>query len=301
MAGALQEAFSNDSADGYVRQIIFITDGSVGNEDSLFSLIEKKKGKSRLFTVGIGAAPNSHFMQKAAESGQGTFTYISTQSDIKKGISDLFFKLKNPIMTNINITFDNISSVRDMEIFPKKIPDLYAGEPLIITAKLSSNAVKGGHSLSIDGSLNNQIFKQRVRIDTNKNSKSISRLWARKKLDGLYEKERNAIYKKGDDAQKNALKKQITNLAINHKLMSKYTSFLAIEEIISRPKNEQLSKEKIPNAMPEGSTQAIPMPASGLGILSLWYAFLICIFSIIALNVKNMFPRIINLQNRFSE
>ena len=38
-----------------VRQVIFITDGSVGNEDELYAMIETRLGNARLFTVGIGS------------------------------------------------------------------------------------------------------------------------------------------------------------------------------------------------------------------------------------------------------
>ena len=63
-----------------LRQIIFITDGLVGNEHDLFKIVQQDLGKSRLFTVGIGSAPNSHFMRKAAEFGKGPFTFIGNQA-----------------------------------------------------------------------------------------------------------------------------------------------------------------------------------------------------------------------------
>jgi Ca-activated chloride channel family protein len=37
------------------------------NEDYLLAMIRERLGDSRLFTVGIGSAPNSHFMTKAAQ------------------------------------------------------------------------------------------------------------------------------------------------------------------------------------------------------------------------------------------
>ena len=61
---------------GYVRQVIFITDGAVSSETALFAAIEQRLGDARLFTVGIGSAPNSYFMRKAAQFGRGTYTHI---------------------------------------------------------------------------------------------------------------------------------------------------------------------------------------------------------------------------------
>ena len=77
MRPAISRALNYPRSEAHLRQVIFITDGSVGNEQELFGLIERKLGKTRLFTVGIGSAPNSWFMRKAAEAGHGTFTLIS--------------------------------------------------------------------------------------------------------------------------------------------------------------------------------------------------------------------------------
>ncbi|MSO81193.1 MAG: hypothetical protein EXQ97_06165 [Alphaproteobacteria bacterium] len=51
---------------GEVRQVIFLTDGDIGNETQVFGLMAQARGRSRIFMVGIGAAPNSHLMALAA-------------------------------------------------------------------------------------------------------------------------------------------------------------------------------------------------------------------------------------------
>ena len=82
MASALKLALNGSDAGSGVRQVVFLTDGAVGNEEDLFRLIQARLGDSRLFTVGIGSAPNSHFMRKAAELGRGTFTYIGRVDEV---------------------------------------------------------------------------------------------------------------------------------------------------------------------------------------------------------------------------
>ena len=74
---------------GTVRQVIFMTDGQVSNEQELFTFIHGRLGESRLFTVGIGAAPNSHFMRNAARFGRGTFTYIGDVQQVQERMSEL--------------------------------------------------------------------------------------------------------------------------------------------------------------------------------------------------------------------
>src|SRR5258706_14012058 len=58
MAPALTFALNGRETPGYLRQVIFMTDGGVTNEEELFRLIASRLGNSRLFTVGIGSAPH---------------------------------------------------------------------------------------------------------------------------------------------------------------------------------------------------------------------------------------------------
>ena len=85
MMPALRSALSEPVEDGFVRQVVFLTDGAVSNEDELFAVIHADLGRARLFTIGIGSAPNSYFMRKAAQFGRGTFTYIGdTRENCRK-------------------------------------------------------------------------------------------------------------------------------------------------------------------------------------------------------------------------
>lgn len=336
MAGALNAAFSNQEDYQFVRQVIFMTDGSVGNEDALFNLIEQKRLQSRLFTVGIGSAPNSYFMEQAAESGQGTFTFINSSADITQGIGDLFFQISNPIMTDISIQFPH----KEVEFYPKKYRDLYAGEPLLISAKtdkpfdknipitingkiFTSNNTSGHYiSNSATSSLTHQTpqqvsthqdsterFEQLISLDGQQKASTVSKLWARHKLKDLSNQERklkrnyrgmvSAIQPSGLES----IKASIINVALEHQLLSQYTSFVAVEERITRPKDSPLVKQKIPNALPEGSNQliqqhsqptfTIAMPSSGLGIMSLW---IYTISGLLCMGLLGIYYRKENLQ-----
>jgi len=80
--GALASALNGSSAKERIRQIVFVTDGSVGNEQEIFHYLKQAIGSTRLFTVGIGSAPNTWFMRKSAELGKGTYTHIANVSEI---------------------------------------------------------------------------------------------------------------------------------------------------------------------------------------------------------------------------
>ena len=72
MLPALEIALAGPREASMLRQVVFLTDGAVGNEDQILKLVGERIGDRRLFTVGIGPAPNMFFMTKAAQFGRGT-------------------------------------------------------------------------------------------------------------------------------------------------------------------------------------------------------------------------------------
>lgn len=129
---ALVQALENDATPGAIRQVVFITDGAVGNEGELFGYIESHLGDSRLFTVGIGSAPNTYFMRKAAQFGRGSFTYVGSTLEVSEQMENLFRKLEAPALAEIDVWWEDPAA----EIYPDRTPDLYVGEPLVLTALL---------------------------------------------------------------------------------------------------------------------------------------------------------------------
>ncbi len=245
MASALGFALTGSAPPGFVRQVIFVTDRAVGNESALFAMIENQLGDSRLFTVGIGSSPNSHFMEKAAQAGRGSFTYIGSQADVAESMSELFYKLEQPLITDIRWDF----GAPDVEVFPAQAPDLYAGEPLVLTARWPGDAAE---DVTISGQAANGRFAQSMGLQRGSQAASISKLWARNKLDALY-RIRPVTAEIGE-----LTKQGIIDLALEHQLMSRHTSFIAIEDKVSRPPQWMLHTRLVPNAMPEGNTMALP-------------------------------------------
>ncbi len=126
---------------------MFVTDGSVGYEDEMFSMIEEKLGQARLFTVGIGSAPNSWFMQQAAEAGRGSYTLISALHEVQEKMESLFRKLVHPQVTDIRIDWPSSVVVNS---YPETVPDLYSGEPVIVKAR-ASGPYQSGDTVRISG------------------------------------------------------------------------------------------------------------------------------------------------------
>lgn len=242
MLPALEAALRTQGpiASGALRQVVFLTDGAIGNEGQLFQEIQSNRGDARVFTVGIGSAPNSHFMTKAAEYGRGTFTLIGSESQVAARMGELFTKLESPAMTDISATFEGAASG---DITPNPMPDLYRGEPVVLTAELDGAAPEG--KLRIVGKAGDQPWRVEMDIAKAATGEGIAKLWARRKIDDL-EASASAI------ADPATLDRQIETVALTHHLVSRLTSLVAVDATPSRPAGENLTETDVPLNLPAG-------------------------------------------------
>lgn len=257
MMGALNRALSSDNEEPLLRQIVFITDGAIGNENALFELLNGHLGDARLFTVGIGRAPNAFFMRKAAQFGRGSYTYISDLSQVRQKMRTLFKRITHPILRNVSVDWKQ----DDIEQYPTRLPDLYFGEPLMVVVK-SSRPLR---NVTASGTMLNTAWKQTIRV--NKQSRVRSRLntiWARDKVDNLMDK---LII---GDQHNTTIKPQVIELGIKHRIVTKFTSFVAIEETISKPDTRKAKHTNVANLMPKGSTMPVPQTATPTALIAIF-------------------------------
>ena len=243
MAPALRAALQSDAMENYVRQVVFMTDGSVGNEQTLFKLIEQQLQNSRLFTVGIGSAPNSYFMRKAAEFGRGSYTFISKPEEIASRMQELFSRLESPILTNLTLKW---SGSEAPEVWPERVPDLYNDQPLIITAKLNSD----NDHLNLRGDVAGKQWNTQLDLKLGEDKQGVAALWARNKIASLMDQQMRG-------ADKDEIRLQIVQLALQHQLVSKHTSLVAVDTEVARLKHESLQSKNIANLLPAGSQQNV--------------------------------------------
>ena len=246
-----------------IRQIVFITDGAVANEYELMQLLNNARGDFRLYTVGIGAAPNGYFMKKAAQFGRGSYVFIQKQSEVQQKITQFMTKISQPALTNIALMFDNLTH-QQIEVYPKKIPDLHFGEPLQIALKSQSPIT----SVQFNAETVSTPFYQQLIIDNHQSSKGVSSLWARRKIENLLD---SLIV----GANKDRVKSQVISTSLNHQIISPYTSFIAVEkqpEVLSLlAKNNAITSKKSTNQKVIGNTMQahesllVAMPQTALG------------------------------------
>ncbi len=273
MAPALHAALMQQNAEQGVRQVIFLTDGNVGNEDALFKIIEDNLLNSRLFTIGIGSAPNSHFMSRAAKFGRGTHTHIGNIYEVQQKMTDLFQKLENPVLRDIKISWPDRVIV---ESWPQRIPDLYLGEPLLVSAKaghLAGDVKMTGRIVGQDGA--GQDWQANLSLNGGKDAESISVLWARRKIAALMERS-----VRGNEADH--IREEIIETALAHHLVSKYTSLIAVDTTPARKLAEILKRRALSTNLPAGWEYkkvfgTMPKTATPAGLYLLLGGFLLII------------------------
>jgi Ca-activated chloride channel family protein len=239
MVPAMRAALSDTLGDtSGIRQVVFLTDGAIGNEQQLFETITAMRSRSRIFMVGIGSAPNTYLMTRAAELGRGAFTHIGSVEEVEERMRGLFAKLENPAVTGLVAKFSDAGA----DITPAIIPDVYRDEPLVLAARLDKLA----GSLEIKGRVGDRPWSVTLPLANAAEGRGLSKLWANRKI-GDAEVARTMRQATPEEADKTILR-----LALEHQIVTRLTSLVAVDKTPSRPEGTPLKFSELPINLPAG-------------------------------------------------
>ncbi len=237
MLDALRTALRGMPPAGHVRQVVFATDGAVDDAAGLYRLIDHDLGQSRLFPIGIGSAPNAQFIERAATSGRGSSVVIRGAGEVGERMRELFAKLDRPALRDLALSWPGVA-----DSYPQRLPDLYAGEPLLVVARLSN--LHG--TLEARAASSATTWSKSLPLHRAASMPGIARLWAQRKIESLEQSiDRGA---KPEDVRDHVLQ-----LAIDHHLVSAYTSLIAVEQMPARDSANDLLSRRIANGLPAGT------------------------------------------------
>lgn len=237
MAPALETAFATPGEEpGTLRQVVFITDGAVANEEALLALIHERLLGRRLFTVGIGSAPNSYFMTEAAHFGRGSFTYIGNEQEVAETMDELFRQLERPAMTDIALSLPVAA-----DLLPSPLPDLYSGQPLIAVMKL--DALPGRAEAS--GRLGDSAWQHGLTLHSAEERSGLGVYWAREKI-------RHWMRRKAAGMDPQQVRAEVVKLGLAHHLVSAYTSLVAVDVTPVRPDDAATFSHALDSNLPAG-------------------------------------------------
>ena len=244
MIEGIKAALDYPELNNKIRIVLFMTDGYIGNENQIIKAIKKKLGKARLFSFGVGSSVNRFLLESMAEAGRGRCEYIPLNEDTKKVVSEFYGRIRNPLWTDIRIDWDGMEV---SELYPAQIPDLFSKTPVLVVGKYKSSGKK---NITITGNVNGKQYSQTLNVNfpaKSKANKVLSILWARKKIHEL-ESGRNFNYYSISEE----VKQQIINLALKFKLLTRFTSMVAVERDIITDSKLASRTVDIPVELPEG-------------------------------------------------
>jgi Ca-activated chloride channel family protein len=219
-----------------LRFVCFLTDGYIGNEAEILSEIHKRLGPSRIFSFGIGSAVNRYLIDGMANVGKGAVAYLGSRDDAAEVMEDFFKRIGHPALTDIAIDWGGL---RATEVFPREVPDLFVGRPVILAGRFKGDARA---EIRVSGTIGDKQIDIPVVGEADEVTaahRGLPSVWARKKIADLADQSLNA-----PDAD---LPMQIKQVALDYGLMSAYTAFIAVDSTRRTEGNEGTT---VPVAVP---------------------------------------------------
>lgn len=237
---ALRRAFAMPQSQTVARTFLIITDGYVDVEAEAFELVRANLGQANLFAFGIGASVNRHLIEGLARSGQGE-PFIATDPEMATEIAAKFRAyVSTPLLTRVKVEYSGFDAY-DLE--PGAIPDLLANRPLVVFGKWrgpeQGRLVVSGLSGTTPYQAEHDVARA-IKLD---DSESLSRQWARSR-----------IFQLGDLQDLKATEERkalITNLGLTYNLLTRFTSFIAVDDLVRRT-TPDLKTIKQPLPLPAG-------------------------------------------------
>jgi Ca-activated chloride channel family protein len=210
----------------HIRIVCFMTDGQVGDDQKILAEVQKYSN-ARVFAMGFGSAPNRYLLDKMAEYGRGEVEYISEAGDTSAVARRFNERIRNPLLTDISIDWSNLPVT---DVYPKRIPDLFGVKPLILSGRYNG-AAQG--SIRLRGKMAGQQFVRDIPVELPQamtDHDVLATLWGRRKIDELMTEE---LASTGDQKARDKKHEEIVQLGLDFKLMTQYTSFVAVDEVVS--------------------------------------------------------------------
>ena len=198
-----------------LRFVSFMTDGYIGNESDILGAIHRRLGASRIFSFGVGSSVNRYLLERMAKTGRGVVAYLGLNDSARVVMGDFLDRISHPVLTDIEIDWGDM---RVADAYPRATSDLFVGRPLVVTGTFTGepgsvtvSARAGGEPLSVPVSSDDA------------ERPSLAKVWARERIAELADR----VSWAGDPGGE--LKDTITTTALEHQLMSGYTSFVAVD------------------------------------------------------------------------
>ncbi len=223
-----------------VRIVAFLTDGYIGNESEILARIQLKLGDARIFSFGIGSSVNRYLLRKMAGMGRGVAQFVRQDEDPEAAVRSFVDRISRPYLTDVEIDWGGLDV---LDVYPPYVPDLFADQPLVLHGRYEH---PGAGAVAIRGWVSGEPWEttlQAVFPAEQPDNAALGVLWARACIEDMMDQ-----MHEGEDPE---LVAAVTELAIAYRLVSQYTSFVAVEEKVVNRGGQQVTVQ-VPVPIPEG-------------------------------------------------
>lgn len=244
MMKAIKAALDPSDFQDHLRIVCFMTDGFVGNDMAIIDEIQKHKN-ARVFAFGIGSSVNRFLLDKMAEYGRGEVEYVSLNDDGTAAARRFHERVRNPLLTDVVVEWNGLP-VDD--VYPERIPDLFGAKPVVITGRFTS-AARG--AVRLKGKMSGNDFVREIPVEFPESAMQhevLASLWARARVDVLMGEDYLGMQR---GSMRTDLKETITQLGLEYRLLTQFTSFVAVQEMIITDGGKP-RRIDVPVEVPEG-------------------------------------------------
>ena len=244
MMKAIRTALAPSDAPERTRVVCFMTDGEVGNDLEILAEVQRHPN-ARVFAFGIGSSVNHFLLDGMARYGRGEVEYVGLQDDGSAAARRFHERVNSPLLTDISIDWGGLAVTG---VYPARIPDLFAAKPLVISGRYTS---PGAGVIRLRGRTGGREFTREIRVNlpaSQPENAMLATLWARRRVEDLMSQDFGGLQR---GTVRDDLKQQITQLGIDYRLMTPFTSFVAVEEKVITEGGAPRRVE-VPVEMPEG-------------------------------------------------
>lgn len=257
MMSAIKAALEPSDRQSHVRIVCFMTDGFVGNDMQIIAEVQKYKN-ARVFAFGVGNSVNRFLLDNMASAGGGEVEYVGLQDDGSAAAKRFHQRVRNPLLTDISIDWGELPIA---DVYPKRIPDLFGAKPVYLTGRYTA---PGSGTIKLKGNMAGNAFEREIQV-TLPGSMALhdvlAPMWARARIDNLMSEDYLGAM---NGRMRDELRNTITQLGLEFRLMTQFTSFVAVEEI-SVADGGTMRRIDVPVDVPEGMDRDMFRGGGGSG------------------------------------
>lgn len=224
---ALQRAFGMNTDDKMSRTFVILTDGYVTVEREVFDLIRTQLQKANVYSFGIGTSVNRWLIEGMARAGKGSPFIVMNPNETKKAADKFVSYIQSPVLSHINVNYGDLD-VYDLDM--PSIPDVTGKRPIVVYGKWKGKKA-GSVSLKGDAAEGALTFSSSVEAAPSiPEHSALQYLWAKNKIIMLDDEQQ--VQPRTQPGKPTDYQKEITDLGLRYNLLTKYTSFIAVDENI---------------------------------------------------------------------